>query len=294
MDALQALLSRVSPARLAPDEPDPLMIEQILAAGLRAADHGRLRPWKFLVVRGEARHRFGELLADGLKLRNPDAGTEMLEAERNKALRAPVIVIVMAVIRDNPNIPEIEQIVSAGRGSTEHARRVACPRPWRILAHRRGRLRSAVQEGAGRLGEGRHRRRSLPWKSGDGGKGERARSRGRGRRMERASPIGGPRRREVSPLPAGQPDPREVLPRVRRPARPSRAAPAAQSCRADARFCLQCGQPVTPGAGAAGRSPTPETYTPRHLAEKILTSKAALEGERKQVTVLFADVKGSM
>ena len=41
-------------------------------------------------------------------------------------------------------------------------------------------------------------------------------------------------------------------------------------------------------------SPRPETYTPKHLAEKILTSKAALEGERKQVTVLFADLKGSM
>jgi nitroreductase len=65
-------------------------------------------------VRGEARHRFGELLAEGLKSRNPQAGMEMLEAERNKALRAPVIVIVMAVIRDNPNIPDIEQIVSAG------------------------------------------------------------------------------------------------------------------------------------------------------------------------------------
>ena len=47
MDALHALLSRVSPARLAPDEPDPLMVEQILAAGLRAADHGRLRPGSF-------------------------------------------------------------------------------------------------------------------------------------------------------------------------------------------------------------------------------------------------------
>jgi nitroreductase len=114
MDALQALLSRVSPARLAPDEPDPLLIEQVLAAGLRAADHGRLRPWKFLVVRGDARRRFGELLADGLKLRNPEAGAQMLEAERGKALRAPVIVVVMAVIRDNPNIPDIEQIVSAG------------------------------------------------------------------------------------------------------------------------------------------------------------------------------------
>ena len=39
---------------------------------------------------------------------------------------------------------------------------------------------------------------------------------------------------------------------------------------------------------------SPESYTPKHLAEKILTSKSAIEGERKQVTVLFADLKGSM
>ena len=114
MDALHALLSRVSPARLAPDEVDPLTIEQILAAGLRAADHGRLRPWRFLVVRGEARHRLGELLAEGLKVRNPGATVELLEAERRKALRAPVIVIVLGVIQENPSIPDIEQIVSAG------------------------------------------------------------------------------------------------------------------------------------------------------------------------------------
>jgi class 3 adenylate cyclase/tetratricopeptide (TPR) repeat protein len=61
-----------------------------------------------------------------------------------------------------------------------------------------------------------------------------------------------------------------------------------------ARFCLHCGQAIAGSAAAPIRSPTPETYTPRHLAEKILTSKAALEGERKQVTVLFADLKGSM
>jgi class 3 adenylate cyclase/tetratricopeptide (TPR) repeat protein len=62
----------------------------------------------------------------------------------------------------------------------------------------------------------------------------------------------------------------------------------------DARFCLQCGQAVAAGTAAPAPSPAPETYTPKHLAEKILTSKAALEGERKQVTVLFADLKGSM
>src|SRR4029453_18950355 len=47
-------------------------------------------------------------------------------------------------------------------------------------------------------------------------------------------------------------------------------------------------------AAPDSRFNSPETYTPKHLAEKILTSKAALEGERKQVTVLFADLKGSM
>ncbi|HEX2888008.1 AAA family ATPase [Vineibacter terrae] len=59
-----------------------------------------------------------------------------------------------------------------------------------------------------------------------------------------------------------------------------------------ARFCSECGRPV----GFPGPSPfgSPETYTPKHLADKIATSKGALEGERKLVTVLFADLKGSM
>ncbi len=59
----------------------------------------------------------------------------------------------------------------------------------------------------------------------------------------------------------------------------------------------QCGSALRPpaAAGSAGRgSARPRRYTPKHLAEKILTSKSALEGERKQVTVLFADLKGSM
>ena len=65
-----------------------------------------------------------------------------------------------------------------------------------------------------------------------------------------------------------------------------------------AKFCSECGHPigqtVASGPHSAPRFAAPEAYTPRHLAEKILTSKAALEGERKQVTVLFADLKGSM
>ncbi|MEK7715202.1 MAG: zinc ribbon domain-containing protein, partial [candidate division NC10 bacterium] len=57
-----------------------------------------------------------------------------------------------------------------------------------------------------------------------------------------------------------------------------------------ARFCNACGTRLdAPPAAVA-----PKAYTPQHLAEKILTTRAALEGERKQVTVLFADLKGSM
>jgi class 3 adenylate cyclase/predicted ATPase len=63
---------------------------------------------------------------------------------------------------------------------------------------------------------------------------------------------------------------------------------------AEERFCGGCGRPLFSAEPHSSTARTPDTYTPTHLAEKILTSKTALEGERKQVTVLFADLKGSM
>jgi hypothetical protein len=79
-------------------------------------------------------------------------------------------------------------------------------------------------------------------------------------------------------------------------------APVCANCgsqlSAGARFCSECGYPAGQAAPATSSSSprfdAPKAYTPRHLAERILTSKAALEGERKQVTALFADLKGSM
>jgi class 3 adenylate cyclase len=59
-------------------------------------------------------------------------------------------------------------------------------------------------------------------------------------------------------------------------------------------FCGGCGARLGARQPAQAKFTSPDTYTPKHLAERILTSKAALEGERKQVTVLFADLKGSM
>ena len=76
----------------------------------------------------------------------------------------------------------------------------------------------------------------------------------------------------------------------------ARVALTCTKCRSElpagAKFCLECGEPVASQAATEPRFTLPEAYTPKHLAEKILTSKTALEGERKQVTVLFADLKG--
>ena len=64
-----------------------------------------------------------------------------------------------------------------------------------------------------------------------------------------------------------------------------------------AKFCNGCGGRLgaaDSGSATVGRFTSPDTYTPKHLADRILTSRSALEGERKVVTVLFADLKGSM
>jgi class 3 adenylate cyclase/tetratricopeptide (TPR) repeat protein len=78
-------------------------------------------------------------------------------------------------------------------------------------------------------------------------------------------------------------------------ARQARACPSCGAeVAAEARFCGGCGAALAAGAPATGRFADPQTYTPKHLADKILTTRSQLEGERKLVTVLFADVKGSM
>ncbi|HYB42124.1 MAG TPA: zinc ribbon domain-containing protein, partial [Candidatus Methylomirabilis sp.] len=61
-----------------------------------------------------------------------------------------------------------------------------------------------------------------------------------------------------------------------------------------AKFCSECGHSAPGGGEPQPHLVSPNAYTPKHLAQKILLSKRALEGERKRVTVLFADLKGSL
>jgi len=78
----------------------------------------------------------------------------------------------------------------------------------------------------------------------------------------------------------------------------ARLTPSCGSCGAElvegVHFCGRCGRPVGARPTGQSRFASPEAYTPRHLAERILTSKSAIEGERKQVTVLFADLQSSL
>ncbi len=114
MDALKLLLERTSAVKVQEPGPTKEELDTILRSALRAPDHGRLRPWHFIVITGEARTRFGSLLAESLRVREPAATREMLERERQKPLRAPVVVVVVARIKSGDKIPDIEQIVSAG------------------------------------------------------------------------------------------------------------------------------------------------------------------------------------
>ena len=114
MDALEVLAGRVSPHQLGEPGPSAEQIDRILAAGERAPDHGLLRPWRFILVQGGGRERFGDLLAASLKRREPSTPEDKLASERKKALRAPLIVIVAAAAREHPKIPVVEQIVAAG------------------------------------------------------------------------------------------------------------------------------------------------------------------------------------
>jgi nitroreductase len=115
MEALEAVLTRqsVAPAFLAEPGPDDAALARILAAGACAPDHGKLRPWRFIVIRGEARERLGEVFVEALMRRQPDAPEAAIEQERARPLRAPLLIAVAArIAREHPKIPEIEQILS--------------------------------------------------------------------------------------------------------------------------------------------------------------------------------------
>ena len=119
MDALTLLHSRNSAPKLTEPAPTGEALENMLKAALRAPDHARLQPWRFLTIQGEARARLGELFVGAEQLRLAAAGEPPMERDAcdrlaAKALRAPLIIVVIAALKEHPKVPALEQLLSAG------------------------------------------------------------------------------------------------------------------------------------------------------------------------------------
>jgi nitroreductase len=114
VDAIEALTTRASPPGLVDPAPDARALADLLRAAMRAPDHGRLRPWHFIIVAGAARAALGNVLAQALREREPGAAEAALVKERAKPLRAPLMIVVAAKLREHRGVPAVEQVVAAG------------------------------------------------------------------------------------------------------------------------------------------------------------------------------------
>lgn len=115
-ETLDLLLRRRSTSAKAMGEPGPDagQLRQMLGAASRVPDHGKLFPWRFLVIEGGARAALGEVLAEALAARNASVSESLKRFERNRFLRAPVVVAVISSLKTAKPIPEWEQHLSAG------------------------------------------------------------------------------------------------------------------------------------------------------------------------------------
>ena len=114
MSTLEALLGRRStPSRqLGPPGPDEPQLLQMLRAAVHVPDHGRLAPWRFLRIRGDARDALGAALLSRLLERDSDASVDKQAKERDRFNHAPCVIAVIARLTPGHKIPESEQLQS--------------------------------------------------------------------------------------------------------------------------------------------------------------------------------------
>ena len=114
-ETLDLLLSRRSGSAKMMKGPGPNadQLRKILAAGVRVPDHGKLTPWRFIVFEGDGRVRMGAILAETIGGER-DISPERIEQERNRFMRAPIVIGVVSRVREQIPIPVWEQELSAG------------------------------------------------------------------------------------------------------------------------------------------------------------------------------------
>lgn len=115
-ESLTHLLQRrsVPPKWLGAPGPDGEQVAALLTAAARVPDHGKLVPWRFILIEGEGRGRLGEILAAATRADRPDADDAVLKAERERFTEAPLVVAVVSRVVPHVKIPDWEQTLSAG------------------------------------------------------------------------------------------------------------------------------------------------------------------------------------
>jgi nitroreductase len=116
MDLFTALMQRRSvPSRqLGAPGPDATQRRALFEAAMRVPDHGKLAPWRFLTIEGDARHRLGERLATRAKALDPNAPQAAIDKDRERFSFAPLIVAVIGTPVEGHKVPVVEQLMSGG------------------------------------------------------------------------------------------------------------------------------------------------------------------------------------
>jgi nitroreductase len=104
----------VAAHRLGEPGPTSAEVETMLTIASRVPDHGRLAPWRFIVIEGEARQRVGQAIGRAFEASHPGQDPERGAVEAGKLARAPLVVAVVSTARPHVKIPEWEQVLSAG------------------------------------------------------------------------------------------------------------------------------------------------------------------------------------
>lgn len=113
MELFEALMTRQSVSKVRPDPVPHELIERMLEAAAQAPNHHKVRPWRFVVLTGAARERLGEVMAQSLRRKNPEAPAEAVAVEAARPLRAPVLIAVGVDRPSGPKVVEIENVCAA-------------------------------------------------------------------------------------------------------------------------------------------------------------------------------------
>lgn len=114
VNAIEMLKRRTSCAQLSAPEPSQQQLSTLYDVAFRAADHRHLKPARFLEVRAEGLNELGELFVKAKEAANPELSGEERTKARLAPTRAPMIIVIIAHIQDDPKVPEIEQVLSVG------------------------------------------------------------------------------------------------------------------------------------------------------------------------------------